>query len=100
MARNQNAYCTLPDVLYMICMIIQFLCIPSWIGVFQEDSACGISHYQWAVGSSPGHSDVMTFTSTQSQMGSSEQVAPLDLRDGHSYYVSVKVRIYRNIFMY
>ncbi|XP_078696223.1 uncharacterized protein LOC144924666 [Branchiostoma floridae x Branchiostoma belcheri] len=60
-----------------------------WDGVFLDPES-GISHYEWSVGSGPGHADIMAFTRTESEEAVSDPVLDLQLQEGHVYYVSVK----------
>ncbi|XP_078696304.1 uncharacterized protein LOC144924691 isoform X1 [Branchiostoma floridae x Branchiostoma belcheri] len=60
-----------------------------WDGVFLDPES-GISHYEWSVGSGPGHADIMAFTRTESEEAVSDPALDLQLQEGHVYYVSVK----------
>ncbi|XP_035696852.1 uncharacterized protein LOC118430249 [Branchiostoma floridae] len=60
-----------------------------WDGVFLDPES-GISHYEWSVGSGPGHADIMPFTRTESEEAVSDPALDLQLQEGHAYYVSVK----------
>ncbi|KAI8487523.1 hypothetical protein Bbelb_347570 [Branchiostoma belcheri] len=60
-----------------------------WGGVFLDPES-GISHYEWSVGSGPGHADIMAFTRTESEEAVSDPALDLQLQEGHVYYVSVK----------
>ncbi|XP_022088109.1 uncharacterized protein LOC110977889 isoform X2 [Acanthaster planci] len=60
-----------------------------WEHVF-SDKESGIAYYEWAVGSQPGHADVMPFKQETSESGASDPSAPLRLQEGHSYFVTVK----------
>ncbi|XP_022102003.1 uncharacterized protein LOC110985345 [Acanthaster planci] len=61
----------------------------SWENIFADEES-GIAYYEWAVGSHPGHADVMPFTRQTSVSGVSDSSRPLLLQEGHSYFVSVK----------
>ncbi|KAI8507103.1 hypothetical protein Bbelb_155420, partial [Branchiostoma belcheri] len=50
----------------------------------------GVSFYEWAVGSRPGHADIAPFSRTVDTMASTDPNSPLSLHEGHTYYVSVK----------
>eukprot|EP00058_Branchiostoma_floridae_P000533 XP_002586021.1 hypothetical protein BRAFLDRAFT_110187 [Branchiostoma floridae] len=60
-----------------------------WDGVFLDPES-GISHYEWSLGSGPGHADIMPFTRTESEEAVSDPALDLQLQEGHAYYVSVK----------
>lgn len=61
----------------------------SWTSVF-EDVESGINHYKWYIGSHPGYYDIMSRAMvTGEECGHSN--TPLDLLDGHSYYITVEV---------
>ncbi|CAC5414424.1 unnamed protein product [Mytilus coruscus] len=61
---------------------------PCWTSVF-EDIESGINHYEWYIGSQPGYYDIMSrATVTGEECGQSN--TPLDLLDGHSYYITVE----------
>ncbi|HEX3151269.1 MAG TPA: Ig-like domain-containing protein [Gemmataceae bacterium] len=57
----------------------------NWAGFF--DTGSGIARYQWAIGSSPGATDVLAFTDVGT--ATSAMTAGLSLSDGIPYYVSV-----------
>ena len=65
----------------------------SWENVF-TDQESGIAYYEWAVGSHPGHADVMPFNREDSESGVNDPSQPLNLHEGHSYFISIKVSIY------
>lgn len=69
----------------------------SWDGVF-SDPESGIFRYTWSVGSQPGYDDMMAFTETSHVCSQTDEKQPLKLEEGHSYYVSVKVRLSDNPF--
>ncbi|XP_063399976.1 uncharacterized protein LOC134684607 [Mytilus trossulus] len=59
-----------------------------WTSVF-EDVESGINHYEWYIGSQPGYYDIMSRAMvTGEECGHSN--TPLDLLDGHSYYITVE----------
>ncbi|KAK3099491.1 hypothetical protein FSP39_005250, partial [Pinctada imbricata] len=60
-----------------------------WKGIF-TDIESGINYYEWSVGSQPGYDDVMTFTNVNNECAENNKTVPLDLHEGHAYYVSVK----------
>ena len=76
--------------LTMICWYGFCLFVSSWENVF-ADKESGIAYYEWAVGSAPGHADIMPFSRSDSVTGISDSARPLDLQEGHSYYISVRV---------
>lgn len=45
----------------------------------------------WAIGSQPGYDDIMAFTREESDCGENSKNNPLNLMEGHAYYISVKV---------
>ena len=56
------------------------------------DVESGIVFYEWAVGSSPGHADILPFTKTEEQeIRNTRDITKL--QEGHSYYITVKVTI-------
>ncbi|XP_033637440.1 uncharacterized protein LOC117298344 isoform X1 [Asterias rubens] len=61
----------------------------SWENVF-TDQESGIAYYEWAVGSHPGHADVMPFNREDSESGVNDPSQPLTLHEGHSYFISIK----------
>ncbi|XP_038050780.1 uncharacterized protein LOC119723938 isoform X2 [Patiria miniata] len=61
----------------------------SWENVF-SDQESGVAYYEWAVGSHPGHADIMPFTEESTEIGVSDPSRPLLLQEGHSYFISVK----------
>ncbi|XP_038057739.1 uncharacterized protein LOC119729229 [Patiria miniata] len=61
----------------------------SWKNVF-SDKESGVAYYEWAVGSHPGHADIMPFTRENTEIGVSDPSRPLHLQEGHSYFISVK----------
>ncbi|XP_038071216.1 uncharacterized protein LOC119740085 [Patiria miniata] len=61
----------------------------SWENVF-SDKQSGMAYYEWAVGSHPGHADIMPFTRETSESGTSDPSQPLRLQEGHSYFITVK----------
>ena len=58
------------------------------------DEESGIDYYMWSVGSEPGYTDMMDYmkVSAGEECGISDQNNPLDLLDGHYYYINVRVR--------
>ena len=62
----------------------------SWENVF-SDKESGVAYYEWAVGSYPGHADVMPFTREISESGVTDPSRPLTFHEGHSYFISIKV---------
>ncbi|XP_038050540.1 uncharacterized protein LOC119723761 [Patiria miniata] len=61
----------------------------SWENIF-SDKESGVSYYEWAVGSHPGHADIMQFTRESTENGVSDLSRPLLLQEGHAYFISVK----------
>ncbi|CAH1250566.1 Hypp8875 [Branchiostoma lanceolatum] len=61
----------------------------SWEGVFY-DTESGVSFFEWAVGSRAGHADIYPFTRVEETEAETDQNSPLQLHEGHEYYVSVK----------
>ena len=59
----------------------------SWNHVFL-DLESGIKFYELGIGSNPGHADILPFIKTEQETGS---FGHLELQEGHSYYVTVKV---------
>ncbi|XP_061181031.1 uncharacterized protein LOC133189645 [Saccostrea echinata] len=60
-----------------------------WKKVFVDPEST-IDHYMWAIGSEPGYDDVMDFTREESECGENSPLNPLDLKEGHAYYITVK----------
>jgi len=70
---------------------IAFL-IFSWKGVF-SDVDSGIDYYMWSIGSEPGYTDMMPYMKVvDEECGITDKNNPLDLQDGHYYYINVRVR--------
>ncbi|XP_022100380.1 uncharacterized protein LOC110984469 isoform X2 [Acanthaster planci] len=61
----------------------------SWKDIF-SDKESSVAYFEWAVGSHPGHADIMPFTRESTETGISDPSRPLALQEGHSYFVSVK----------
>ncbi|CAH1250571.1 Hypp8876 [Branchiostoma lanceolatum] len=61
----------------------------SWEGVFY-DTESGVSFFEWAVGSRAGHADIYPFTRVEETEAETDQNSPLQLHEGHEYYVSIK----------
>ncbi|XP_072034094.1 uncharacterized protein [Amphiura filiformis] len=61
--------------------------IASWNNTFL-DLESGIDYYEWAIGSNPGHADILPFVETKHQRA--ESPGALNLQEGHSYYITVK----------
>ena len=55
------------------------------------DPESTVDYYMWAIGSQPGYDDIMEFTRVETDCGENSKLNPLDLKEGHSYYISVKV---------
>ncbi|CAG2233138.1 unnamed protein product [Mytilus edulis] len=63
---------------------------PCWKGVFL-DLESGIDYYLWSVGSEPGYTDMMSYLKVFDQeCGIVDENNPLDLKDGHFYYINVR----------
>ena len=70
----------------MICYLIF-----SWKGVF-SDLDSGINYYMWSIGSEPGYTDMMPYMKVvDEECGITDKNNPLDLQDGHYYYINVRV---------
>ncbi|XP_035676037.1 uncharacterized protein LOC118415485 [Branchiostoma floridae] len=61
----------------------------SWEGVFY-DTESGVSFFEWAVGSRAGHADIYPFTRVEETEAETDENSPLQLHEGHEYYVSIK----------
>lgn len=62
----------------------------SWKKVFVDPEST-VDYFMWAIGSQPGSDDIMAFTREESECGENSKQNPLDLKEGHAYYISVKV---------
>ena len=62
----------------------------SWKDVF-VDFESGISHYSWAVGTHAGYDNVFSFADTDEECAKTPEQMPLSLKEGHAYFVTVKV---------
>ena len=62
----------------------------SWKNVF-IDLESGISHYSWAVGTHAGYDDIFSFDDTEEECAKTPENMPLTLKEGHAYFVTVKV---------
>ncbi|CAC5386462.1 unnamed protein product [Mytilus coruscus] len=63
---------------------------PCWKGVF-IDVESGIDYYLWSVGSEPGYTDMMSYLKVvDEECGMTDENSPLDLQDGHFYYINVR----------
>ncbi|XP_078334035.1 uncharacterized protein LOC111124258 [Crassostrea virginica] len=60
-----------------------------WKKVFVDPEST-VDYYMWAIGSQPGYDDIMEFTRVETECGENSKLNPLDLKEGHSYYISVK----------
>ncbi|XP_062606252.1 uncharacterized protein LOC134268062, partial [Saccostrea cucullata] len=60
-----------------------------WKGVFLDPES-GLNFYMWAIGSKPGHSDIMGFTREDTECGINKETNRFDVKEGHAYYISVK----------
>ncbi|XP_033124572.1 uncharacterized protein LOC117122905, partial [Anneissia japonica] len=61
----------------------------SWDGVF-IDHESGISTYEWSIGSKPYWADIYPNTFTSSEGAITNENYPLNLQEGHHYYITVK----------
>ncbi|WAR06111.1 hypothetical protein MAR_021480 [Mya arenaria] len=61
----------------------------SWKNVF-EDLESGMNRYEWSVGTSHGYEDVLEYTRVNGDCAESELHPSRTLKDGHSYFVTVK----------
>lgn len=58
------------------------------------DPESGIQLYMWSIGSRPGHNDVLAFTKVpEVECASSNPNIPLNLHEGHAYYITVRVSV-------
>ena len=62
----------------------------SWKNVFY-DLESEIHYYEWAIGSNPGYDDIMNYTRAELECGKNTEVRKLSFKEGHAYYISVKV---------
>ena len=62
----------------------------SWKNVFY-DLESEIHYYEWAIGSNPGYDDIMNYTRAELECGENNEVKKLSFKEGHAYYISVKV---------
>ncbi|KAK3083351.1 hypothetical protein FSP39_020593 [Pinctada imbricata] len=63
--------------------------VSSWTGVF-TDPESGVAYYEWAIGSRPGYNDKMASTVVYTSCATSSVNSPLDLEEGHAYYINVR----------
>ena len=45
----------------------------------------------WAIGSHPGHDDIIPFAKTTVDCGVSAEDKAIDIHEGHAYFITVKV---------
>jgi hypothetical protein len=45
----------------------------------------------WAIGSHPGHDDIIPFAKTTTDCGVSAEDKTIDIHEGHAYFITVKV---------
>lgn len=64
-----------------------------------RDPESGIDFFMWSIGSQPGHSDIMKFTRESSECGINNKNQRLDIKEGHAYYVTVKVKVSIQLFI-
>ncbi|XP_052067298.1 uncharacterized protein LOC127706680 [Mytilus californianus] len=63
---------------------------PCWKDVFL-DLESGIDFYLWSVGSESGYTDMMSYLKVvDEECGMTDKNNPLDLQDGHFYYINVR----------
>lgn len=62
----------------------------SWKNVF-VDPESEINFYEWSIGSEAGYDDIMNFTRVESECAENNEIERLDFKEGHAYYISVKV---------
>ena len=62
----------------------------SWKNVFYDPES-EIHYYEWGIGSESGYDDIMNFTRVESECGENSELRRLEFREGHAYYISVKV---------
>ncbi|WAR04731.1 hypothetical protein MAR_020100, partial [Mya arenaria] len=61
----------------------------TWKNVF-EDTESGINRYEWSVGTRHGYEDVLAYTTHHEDCAESEVSPSRELKDGHSYFITVK----------
>lgn len=64
-----------------------------------RDPESGIDFFMWSIGSQPGHSDIMEFTRESSECGINNKNQRLDIKEGHAYYITVKVKVSIQLFI-
>lgn len=62
----------------------------SWKNVF-HDTESGINKFMWSIGSKLGYDDIMSPLESEMECAVSRSDNPLKLRDGHAYFINVKV---------
>ncbi|WAR04893.1 hypothetical protein MAR_020262 [Mya arenaria] len=61
----------------------------TWKNVF-EDTESGINRYEWSVGTSHGYENILEYTRANGDCAESELHPSRTIKDGHSYFVTVK----------
>lgn len=61
----------------------------SWRNVFYDPES-EINYYEWSIGSESGYDDIMNFSRVVEECGQNNK--RLGLKEGHPYYISVKVK--------
>lgn len=62
----------------------------SWKNVFY-DAESEINYYEWSIGSESGYDDIKNFTRVEAECGENNELERLYFKEGHAYYISVKV---------
>ena len=70
---------------------IDFQSTYSWTEVFSDPDS-GMAYYKWGVGSRPGYDDKYSFVETPNECSQTQQDRPLELNEGHSYFITVLVQ--------
>lgn len=56
------------------------------------DLESGIDYFLWSIGSEPGYVDIMSYVTVfEEECDTTDKNNPLDLLDGHYYYINVRV---------
>jgi len=70
----------------------------SWIEVF-IDQESGVHYYIWSIGSKPGYDDIMGYVNVSDvNCAVSDPNSPLNLHEGHAYFINVRVKHFRMKF--
>lgn len=79
-------------LLWLVNFLLNLFSNLSWTGLF-EDQESGIYTYYWSVGSAQRFSDVMPYRQSDMECATSPDNDPLNLKEGHTYFINVKVNI-------